>query len=33
MIIQPRMTGSLLVYERRLTRDEAKYAVLICNAD
>jgi len=30
MIIQPRMTGSLLVYERRLTRDEAKYAVLIC---
>jgi len=30
MIIQPRMTGSLLVYERRLTRDELKYAVLIC---
>jgi len=30
MIIQPRMTGSLLVYERQLTRDEAKYAVLIC---
>ena len=30
MIIQPRMTGSLLVYERRPTRDEAKYAVLIC---
>src|SRR6266478_2683313 len=30
MIIQPRMTGSLLVYERPLTRDEAKYAVLIC---
>ncbi len=30
MIIQPRMTGSLLVYERQLTRDEGKYAVLIC---
>ncbi len=30
MIIQPRMTGSLLVYERRLTPDELKYAVLIC---
>lgn len=33
MIIQPRMTGSLLVYERRLTRDEAKYAVLVCTLD
>jgi formamidopyrimidine-DNA glycosylase len=30
MIIQPRMTGSLLLYDRRLTRDELKYAVLIC---
>jgi formamidopyrimidine-DNA glycosylase len=30
MIIQPRMTGSLIVYDRTLTRDEAKYAVLIC---
>jgi len=30
MIIQPRMTGSLLVYERPLTRAERKYAVLIC---
>jgi len=30
MVIQPRMTGSLLVYERPLTRDELKYAVLIC---
>ena len=30
MIIQPRMTGSLLVYERPLARDEMKYAVLIC---
>ncbi|PYP58973.1 MAG: hypothetical protein DMD40_04070 [Gemmatimonadetes bacterium] len=30
MIIQPRMTGSVIVYDRRLTRDELKYAVLIC---
>ena len=30
MVVQPRMTGSLLVYERPLTRDELKYAVLIC---
>jgi len=30
MIIQPRMTGSIIVYDRRLTRDELKYAVLIC---
>lgn len=30
MIIQPRMTGSLLVYDRQLSRDELKYAVLIC---
>jgi formamidopyrimidine-DNA glycosylase len=30
MIIQPRMTGSIIVYERPLTRDELKYAVLIC---
>src|SRR5258706_9832480 len=30
MIIQPRMTGSVIVYDRRLTRDETKYAVLIC---
>jgi len=29
MIIQPRMTGSVIVYERELTRDELKYAVLI----
>ena len=33
MVIQPRMTGSLLVYERALTRDELKYAVLICTLD
>lgn len=30
MIIQPRMTGSLVVHEKRLTREELKYAVLIC---
>ena len=33
MIIQPRMTGSLVVHEHPLTRDEAKYAVLICTLD
>ena len=30
MIIQPRMTGSLLLYDRELSREELKYAVLIC---
>ena len=30
MIIQPRMTGSVIVYDRKLSRDELKYAVLIC---
>jgi len=30
MIIQPRMTGSVIVHERKLTRDQLKYAVLIC---
>ena len=30
MIIQPRMTGSVIVYDRALTKDELKYAVLIC---
>jgi formamidopyrimidine-DNA glycosylase len=30
MIIQPRMTGSVIVYDRKLTRAELKYAVLIC---
>ena len=29
MIIQPRMTGSVIVYDRPLTRDELQYAVLI----
>jgi formamidopyrimidine-DNA glycosylase len=33
LIIQPRMTGSLVVHERPLTRGEAKYAVLICTLD
>jgi formamidopyrimidine-DNA glycosylase len=33
MIIQPRMTGSLIVYDRPLTRDEKKYAVLVCTLD
>src|SRR5256885_2417304 len=30
LIIQPRMTGSVIVYDRKLRRDELKYAVLIC---
>jgi len=30
MVIQPRMTGSFLVYEHPLTRAELKYVVLIC---
>jgi formamidopyrimidine-DNA glycosylase len=30
MIIQPRMTGSVIVYDRDLSRDELRYAVLIC---
>ena len=30
MIVQPRMTGSLIVYDRPLTPDEARYAVLTC---
>ncbi len=33
MIIQPRMTGSLIVYDRPLARDEKKYAVLVCTID
>jgi formamidopyrimidine-DNA glycosylase len=31
MVIQPRMTGSLIVYRRNLTADEARYAVLVCD--
>lgn len=30
LIVQPRMTGSLIVYDRDLTADEARYAVLTC---
>src|SRR5262249_58549041 len=26
-----RMTGSLIVYDRPLTKDEARYAVLVCS--
>jgi len=33
LIVQPRMTGSLVVYERPLTREEAKYAVLTCTIE
>jgi len=33
LVVQPRMTGSLVVYERPLTKDEAKYAVLICTLE
>jgi formamidopyrimidine-DNA glycosylase len=33
LVVQPRMTGSLVVYERRLTKDEAKYAVLTCTLE
>jgi formamidopyrimidine-DNA glycosylase len=30
MIVQPRMTGSLIVYARALTKEQARYAVLTC---
>ena len=33
LIVQPRMTGSLVVHEHALTPDERKYAVLICTLD
>lgn len=33
MIIQPRMTGSVIVYSRPLSKEERKYAVLICTLD
>ncbi|HKA57844.1 MAG TPA: bifunctional DNA-formamidopyrimidine glycosylase/DNA-(apurinic or apyrimidinic site) lyase [Gemmatimonadales bacterium] len=33
MIIQPRMTGSVIVHDRALSKDELKYAVLICTLD
>jgi len=31
LVVQPRMTGSLIVYDRPLTKDEARYAVLVCS--
>lgn len=33
MVIQPRMTGSLVVHDRPLTRGEKKYTVLLCGLD
>jgi len=33
LVVQPRMTGSLIVYDRPLTRDESRYAVLICTLE
>jgi len=33
LIVQPRMTGSLVVYDRPLTKHEKKYAVLTCTLE
>lgn len=33
LVIQPRMTGSLVVHEKSLTDDESHYAVLTCTLD
>ncbi|MGH7548030.1 MAG: bifunctional DNA-formamidopyrimidine glycosylase/DNA-(apurinic or apyrimidinic site) lyase [Gemmatimonadales bacterium] len=33
LVVQPRMTGSLVVYDRPLTKDEKKYAVLTCTLE
>lgn len=33
LVVQPRMTGALLVYDRPLPRDDAKYVVLACTLD
>jgi formamidopyrimidine-DNA glycosylase len=33
LVIQPRMTGSLVVHDRALSRAEAKYAVLTCTLE
>ena len=30
LVVQPRMTGSLIVYDRPLTAEESRYAVLTC---
>jgi len=33
LVVQPRMTGSLIVYDRPPTKDETKYAVLTCRLE
>jgi formamidopyrimidine-DNA glycosylase len=33
LVVQPRMTGSLIVYDRPLRRDEARYVVLTCTIE
>ncbi|MGH7570176.1 MAG: bifunctional DNA-formamidopyrimidine glycosylase/DNA-(apurinic or apyrimidinic site) lyase [Gemmatimonadales bacterium] len=33
MVVQPRMTGSLLVYDRPMTREQTRYAVLVCTLE
>ena len=33
LVVQPRMTGALLIYDRTLSRADTKYAVLICTLD
>ena len=33
LVVQPRMTGSLVVYDRPLTKEEKKYAVLTCTLE
>jgi formamidopyrimidine-DNA glycosylase len=33
LIVQPRMTGSLVVYDRPLSETEARYAVLLCRLE
>lgn len=33
LVVQPRMTGSLIVYDRPLTADEKRYAVLLCTLE
>jgi formamidopyrimidine-DNA glycosylase len=33
LVVQPRMTGSLIVHDRPLTREQKKYAVLTCTLE
>lgn len=33
LVVQPRMTGSLVVHDRPLTKDESRYAVLTCTLE